>query len=119
MISSFPFAIGSSVTRSNDASMVSFLEGNPKPDRKITRIKRGLYVSKNGIHIHADVNGAYNIMRKVCSDAFTKKDVPVKLYLRRIDVSINEIRKKSPDIFGWNGVGARHHPKPVYTPVLI
>ena len=28
------------------------------------RVKRGLYVSKNGIRINADVNGAYNLLRK-------------------------------------------------------
>lgn len=31
------------------------------------RKHRGLYVSKNGGCIHADVNGAYNIMRKIVS----------------------------------------------------
>jgi hypothetical protein len=74
-------------------------------------------VSKDGNYIHADVNGAYNILQKACSDAFTKKDIRVKLYPRRIAVSINEIRKKSPDIFGWKGAGVRHHPKPVCNPV--
>ncbi|OZU89375.1 transposase [Virgibacillus indicus] len=34
------------------------------------RIKRGLYRSKDGQIIHADVNGAANIMRKVFKDAF-------------------------------------------------
>ena len=48
--------------------------------------------------IHAEVNGAYNIVRKAYPDAFTKSGIPVKLYPRRINVSINEIRKKSPDI---------------------
>lgn len=48
---------------------------------------------------------------------FNACKAPVKLYPRRIDGSINEIRKKSPDIFGCNGVGARHHPKPVCFPV--
>ena len=30
-----------------------------------SRIKRGLYKSKNNLVINADVNGSYNIMRKV------------------------------------------------------
>jgi len=70
-----------------------------------------LYVSKHGVHIHADVNAAYNILRKACPDAFTRKGIPVKLYPRRIDIDIHENRKTSPDIFGWNGAGARHHPQ--------
>ena len=39
-----------------------------------TRIKRGLYKSKKGILINADVNGASNIIRKYNDKAF-KKDV--------------------------------------------
>jgi hypothetical protein len=74
-------------------------------------------INKNGKYIHADVNGAYNIVRAAYPDTFMKKDIPVKRYPRRIDVSINEIRKKSPDIFGWNGACVRHHPKPVCNPV--
>jgi len=34
------------------------------------RIKRGLFKSANGILINADLNGAYNIIRKVIPDAF-------------------------------------------------
>ena len=36
------------------------------------RIKRGLYRASSGSCINADVNGAYNIIRKVVPDAFTK-----------------------------------------------
>ena len=32
------------------------------------RIKRGLYVSKNGIKINADLNGAINVLRKETGD---------------------------------------------------
>ena len=35
------------------------------------RVRRGLYVSKNGISINADVNGSYNIMRKEFPHLFT------------------------------------------------
>ena len=31
------------------------------------RIKRGLYKSKNGLLINADLNGSYNILRKAAS----------------------------------------------------
>lgn len=34
------------------------------------RVKRGMYKSKNGTIINADVNGSYNIMRKVIPNAF-------------------------------------------------
>ena len=34
------------------------------------RVKRGLFVSKNGIKINADVNGAYNIMKKAIPNVF-------------------------------------------------
>ena len=33
------------------------------------RIKRGLFRTKDGILLNADVNGSYNIMRKVKGDA--------------------------------------------------
>jgi putative transposase len=36
------------------------------------RVKRGLYQSADGRHINADVNGAYNIIRKVAPDAFAQ-----------------------------------------------
>ena len=39
------------------------------------RIKRGLYKSKNGIYINADVNGSYNIMRKEFPELFTKDSI--------------------------------------------
>ena len=42
---------------------------DPKKPRKYShfsgkRVHRGLYVSKNGTQIHADLNGALNILRK-------------------------------------------------------
>src|SRR5205085_12144728 len=35
------------------------------------REKRGLYRAKNGRRIHADINGAYNTLRKEFPDAFS------------------------------------------------
>ena len=55
------------------ASKCSFLDGEPicKHDKYIgKRVKRGLFVSRNGIKINADVNGAYNIMLKAVPNAF-------------------------------------------------
>ena len=54
-------------------SKCSFLDGEPicKHDKYIgRRVKRGLFVSMNGIKINADVNGSYNIMLKAVPNAF-------------------------------------------------
>ena len=40
------------------------------------RITRGLYKTKNGMLINADLNGAANIMRKWCSDIFERTTLP-------------------------------------------
>ena len=39
---------------------------------KERRVYRGLFVSNDGKKINADVNGAYQIMKKVIPDAFSK-----------------------------------------------
>ena len=56
-------------------SGTSFLD-NEQPCKenydKSRRVHRGLFVSNNGIKINADVNGAYQIMKKVIPDAFAK-----------------------------------------------
>ena len=54
-------------------SKCSFLDGEDicKHDKYMgKRVKRGLFVSRNGIKINADVNGAYNIMLKAVPNAF-------------------------------------------------
>ena len=54
-------------------SKCSFLDSEPicKHDKYMgKRVKRGLFVSRNGIKINADVNGAYNIMLKAVPNAF-------------------------------------------------
>lgn len=40
--------------------------------KKERRVYRGLFVSNDGKKINADVNGAYQIMKKVIPDAFSK-----------------------------------------------
>jgi putative transposase len=35
----------------------------------VMRVKRGLFRTRDGILLNADINGAYNIMRKVKGDA--------------------------------------------------
>ncbi len=39
---------------------------------KSRRVYRGMFISNNGIKINADVNGAYQIMKKVIPDVFNK-----------------------------------------------
>jgi putative transposase len=59
-------------------SKASFLDADPLPvygDADIPifsgkRVKRGLYRAANGRRINADVNGAYNTIRKVLPDSF-------------------------------------------------
>ena len=53
-----------------------------KPSYSGKRIKRGLYKSQNGILINADVNGAYNILRKNDSNfSFGKLIEKVSIYV--------------------------------------
>lgn len=47
---------------------------------KQRRVYRGLFVSKSGKTINADVNGAYQIMKKVVPDAFSEGIEGVGLY---------------------------------------
>jgi len=68
------------VTEESYTSKASFLDADPLPvfgtaAAETTvfsgkRVQRGLYRAANGRHINADVNGAYNIMRKVAPEAF-------------------------------------------------
>jgi IS605 OrfB family transposase len=69
------------VTEERYTSTASFLDADPLPVYDPTqparafsgrRVKRGLYRAADGRHINADVNGAYNIMRKVAPDAFAQ-----------------------------------------------
>lgn len=50
------------------------------------RLKRGLYKSKTGKLINADVNGSYNILRKAIPNAFAEgiEDVVVHPYVLEI-----------------------------------
>ena len=51
------------------------------------RIKRGLYKSKDGIYINADVNGSYNIMRKEFPELFTKDTIKIfKIKPKKVNI---------------------------------
>ena len=70
------------ITEESYTSKASFLDSDEIPsfgkkkDEKFQfsgrRVERGMYKTKNGILINADVNGAANIIRKVVPDAFSK-----------------------------------------------
>ncbi|MFX0205579.1 MAG: RNA-guided endonuclease InsQ/TnpB family protein [Candidatus Hodarchaeota archaeon] len=64
-------------------SKCSFLDLEPiKEHQKYQgkRVKRGLYRSKNGMLLNADVNSAYNILRKVVPNAFAEGIADVGLH---------------------------------------
>jgi putative transposase len=66
------------LTEESYTSQASFLDGDPLPvygNRPVPvfngrRVKRGLYRATNGRRINADVNGAYNTLRKALPDSF-------------------------------------------------
>jgi IS605 OrfB family transposase len=56
-------------------SKCSFLDLEPiamQTEYAGQRVKRGEFISAQGIHIHADVNGSYNILRKALPLAFSR-----------------------------------------------
>ena len=62
------------VTEESYTSKCSFLDLEPIQKHEVyvgRRIKRGLFQSQSGRLINADVNGAYNILRKVAPNAFS------------------------------------------------
>jgi putative transposase len=86
------------VTEERSTSKASFLDADPLPvydaQRQQSpvfsgrRVKRGLYQAASGRRLNADVNGAYNILRKALPDAFRGKGIvgtavcPVRLPVR-------------------------------------
>lgn len=61
------------LTEESYTSGTSFIDGEvPTKENydKSRRKKRGLFVSNDGYVINADVNGSYQIMKKVFPDAF-------------------------------------------------
>ncbi|MDF9298487.1 RNA-guided endonuclease InsQ/TnpB family protein [Geobacillus stearothermophilus] len=78
------------VTEESYTSKCSFLdmeEIKKQKQYKGKRIKRGLFQSENGILINADVNGAYNIMRKVFPKAFANGIEGVGLHPVKLNVA--------------------------------
>ena len=77
-------------TEEGYTSGTSFLD-NEEPIKenydKKRRVYRGLFVSKSGKTINADVNGAYQIMKKVVPDAFSEGIEGVGLHPVRFSIS--------------------------------
>jgi putative transposase len=78
------------VAEESYTSKCSFLDEEPICKHEVyvgKRIHRGLFCANDGRLIHADVNGSYNILRKVIPDAWTGKGIggvvvhPVRLPL--------------------------------------
>ena len=53
---------------------------------KTRRVRRGLFISNKGIRINADVNGAYQIMKKVFPKAFADGIEGVALHPVRVSI---------------------------------
>jgi len=69
------------ITEESYTSKASFLDADPLPVYDPAqpapafsgkRVQRGLYRAADGTPINADVNGAYNIIRKVAPEAFAQ-----------------------------------------------
>jgi putative transposase len=61
------------VTEESYTSKCSFLDLEPVSKREVyagKRVKRGLFRARSGLCLNADINGAYNILRKVVPNAF-------------------------------------------------
>lgn len=77
------------ITEESYTSGTSFLDGEfPKKEfyNKRRRIHRGLFVSNQGISINADVNAAYQIMKKVFPNVFADGIEDVVLHPVRVDI---------------------------------
>lgn len=78
------------ITEESYTSGTSFLdnEGPIKSNyNKNRRIHRGLFISNKGIKINADVNGAYQIMKKVFPNAYSNGIKGVVLHPIRVNVA--------------------------------
>ncbi len=88
------FGINFILTEEGYTSKTSFLDGEDSYKESWNgakrRKERGMYISDNGTIIHADLNGAYQIARKINKDYF--KECKIHLQPRLITIN-NEILK--------------------------
>lgn len=78
------------ITEESYTSGTSFLD-DEEPTKtnynKSRRVKRGLFISNNGTKINADVNGAYQILKKVFPNAYADGIEGVALHPVRVSVA--------------------------------
>lgn len=77
------------LTEESYTSGTSFLDGElPRKDfyNKKRRVHRGLFVSNEGVQINADVNAAYQILKKVFPNEFSDGIEGVVLHPVRVDI---------------------------------
>jgi len=77
------------LTEESYTSGTSFLDGEfPQKEfyNKNRRVHRGLFISNQGIRINADVNAAYQIMKKVFPNAFADGIEAVVLHPVRVNI---------------------------------
>ena len=78
------------LTEESYTSGTSFLD-NESPEKvyynKKRRVKRGLFVSNEGLKINADVNAAFQIMKKVFPNVFADGIEGVVLHPVRVDIT--------------------------------
>ena len=60
------------------------------------RVKRGLYVTNNGIALNADINGSYNILVKAFPKAFGIGDREVLVTPRKVNLEGHASKMVSP-----------------------
>src|SRR5262249_35668322 len=84
-----------SVIVESSTSKASFLDADPLPVYEAMRlsptfsgqrVKRGWYRAADGTRIHADVNGAYNIMRQGAPEAFAQGSSGCVVHRKRLAV---------------------------------
>lgn len=77
------------ITEESYTSGTSFMDSEPPEEKfynKKRRVYRGLFISNNGASINADVNGAYQIMKKVFPNEFSNGIEGVVLHPVKVDI---------------------------------
>ena len=77
------------LTEESYTSGTSFIDSEPPEEKfynKKRRVYRGLFISNNGASINADVNGAYQIMKKVFPNEFSNGIEGVVLHPVKVNI---------------------------------
>jgi len=79
-----------------DRDSMTFTENKKKQAFSGTRVKRGLYRTKNGICLNADINGAGNIIRKAYSYAFDSVKDYSYMWKTTVSVGFRDLYQQKP-----------------------